>query len=165
MEGGLTDDRVHSDTSQYKSYPADRKEPAESVDGCCLTAKAILEAIWDKNGHACSLWCLRMSCCLKANLPTLRILFELPGFWVHLQLCFINTALNAVSWKGKLVGKYIVNFPPNDLHLSGGFGFRSMLTRLRGGSGVGSTLLFTRSLGRCGDQEAMDAQNLDDVKI
>lgn len=45
VEGGLTDDIVHSDTSQYRSNPADRKEPAESVDGCCLTAKAILGAI------------------------------------------------------------------------------------------------------------------------
>lgn len=143
VEGGLTDDIVHSDTSQYRSNPADRKEPAESVDGCCLTAKAILGAIWDKNGHACSLWCLCTSCCLKANLPTLRILSELSGFCVHLQLCFINTVLNAVLWTGKLVGKYIVNFSPNDLHHTGGFGFLSMLTLLRRGrSGRGSTVIY-----------------------
>lgn len=127
VEGGLTDDIVHSDTSQCRSNPADRKEPAESVDGCCLTAKAILGAIWDKNGHARSLWCLYTSCCLKANLPTLRILSELSGFCVHWQLCFVNTVLNAVLWTGKLVGKYIVNFSPNDLHHTGRFGFPSQI--------------------------------------
>lgn len=156
MEGGLTDGIVHSDTSHYRSNPADRKEPAESVDGCCLTAKAILGAIWDKNGHAHSLWCLCMSCCLKANLPTLRILSELSGFCVHLQLCFINMVLKAVLWTGKLVGKYIVNFSPNDLHRTGGFDFPSMLTLLRKRRFErGSTVIFFFffNLGRCGDKK------------
>lgn len=37
-----------------------------------------------------------------------RIPFELPGFWVLSQLCFTDTLLNTVLWKGELIRKCIV---------------------------------------------------------
>lgn len=37
-----------------------------------------------------------------------RIPFELPGFWVLSQLCFTDTLLSTVLWKGELIRKCIV---------------------------------------------------------